>query len=65
MADKEATQAVRNTLRFRNEMGKTEICGEDYANNLKDLILFLKYAVTSKKISDRFAGLAGKFQPNQ
>ncbi|MGD8293646.1 MAG: hypothetical protein PVF37_18180 [Desulfobacterales bacterium] len=65
MADKEATQAERNTLRYRNEAGKTEICGEDYTNNLKDLIFFLKYAVASKKISDRFAGFTGKFQPNQ
>jgi hypothetical protein len=57
IADKEATEAERSVLRSGDAIENEKLRGNGYASDLKDLIFFLKYAVTSKKNSDRFGQL--------
>jgi hypothetical protein len=59
MANKEATEVERIALHSGHVRGKKNNCG-DYANNLKELIFFLRYTVKPKKLTDKFGYLSEK-----
>ena len=46
LADREATDAERQYYRFK---GDREVCGKQYARNLKAFIRFLRYGVKPSK----------------
>ncbi|MGD9363502.1 MAG: hypothetical protein PVH85_31860 [Desulfobacterales bacterium] len=60
LADREATEVERIALQSGYEIGEREKCLKDYADNLKDLICFLKYTVKPKKLTDKFGHLSEK-----
>ena len=43
LLDKEATEAERQLYNPKSEMSERQICGPEYANNLKNLIFYLRY----------------------
>jgi hypothetical protein len=45
LADKEATEAERNRYRSGAETHRRRRCGHQYAQQLKDLIFFIRYGV--------------------
>jgi hypothetical protein len=60
MANQEATEVERIALHSGHVTGEKNNCEKDYANNLKELIFFLKYTVKSKKLTDKFGHLSEK-----
>jgi hypothetical protein len=60
MANKEATEVERIALHSGDITGGKNNCGKDYANNLKELIFFLRYTVKPKKLTDKFGYLSEK-----
>jgi hypothetical protein len=61
LADREATEVERIALQSGYKIGKKQNCPKDYADNLKDLIVFLKYTVKPKKLTDKFGQLSEKY----
>jgi hypothetical protein len=60
-ANKEATEAERIALHSANEMGEKEMYLIGYANDLKDLIFFLRSNIKPKKHVNKFGQLSEKF----
>jgi hypothetical protein len=60
LADREATEVERIALRSGHRFGKKERCLKDYADDLKDLIFYLRFTVKPKKFTDKFGQLSVK-----
>jgi hypothetical protein len=60
MADKEATKAERIALQSGYEIGERERSLKVYADDLKDLIIFLRSTVRPKKLENKFGQLMVK-----
>jgi hypothetical protein len=43
LLDKEATEAERQLYNPKSAMSERQICGPEYASNLKNLIFYLRY----------------------
>jgi hypothetical protein len=43
LLDKEATEAERQLYNPKSEMSEKQICGAEYASNLKNLVFYLRY----------------------
>ena len=48
LADKEATKAERNALRSNSSKHEDQPCGQDYSEQLKSLIRYIRYSTKPK-----------------
>jgi hypothetical protein len=60
LADKEATEAERIALKSGYEIGEREKNVKAYANDLKDLIIFLRSNIRPKRLENKFGQLMVK-----
>jgi hypothetical protein len=58
LANREATEAERIVLHSEFKIGKKEQCAKDYADELKELIFFLRSTIVPKKTDMKFGQLS-------
>jgi hypothetical protein len=64
LANREATEAERIVLHSGFKIGKKEQCAKDYADELKELIFFLRSTIVPKKTDMKFEQLS-KIPPQE
>jgi hypothetical protein len=58
LVNKEATEAERIALRSRYKNGKEETRAQEYADNLKQLLFYLRFTMKPKKLYKQFEQLS-------
>ena len=57
LLEKEATEAERQLLRPGGKLHEGRLCGSEYANNLKNLIFYLRYGARPKGLRSELVEL--------
>ena len=58
LVNREATEAERIAINSDNKNGKKETRAQDYADNLKELLFYLRFSVKPKKLDKQFGRLS-------